>query len=687
MAQNIFTYRHRSYSSADIKQALKKAGLKRGDDLFVHSELKSFGKINPKVSRDQFLSSFLTPLLTSVGKTGTVIMPTFSYSYCNNEIFDVKNTPSHVGILSEYFRTRPHVKRSLDPIFSSAAIGPKSNYYTHVGTDCFGKASIFEKLHQKNTKIVFIGETFDITFLHYIEQKFGVPYRFIKIFSGKTRRKNILKRRKYSYNVRPLDNSVIYDLERVGDYLIKKGVVKTVKLGNSKIRVVTAQDAFDNITSAFHQNVFQFLKNPPPQKSTGEEMYTLINQLFPICRSITGNGIRQTLKILQNHIPLNLHEVPSGTRVFDWKVPPEWNIKDAYILDPAGNKIIDFQKNNLHVVGYSTPVNTSLTLAELLPHLYSLPSQPTAIPYITSYYQPRWGFCLTHNQLIRLKPGKYKVVIDSSLKKGSLTYGELVLPGQSKQEIFLSTYACHPSMANNELSGLVVTTYLTKWLLSQPHRFTYRIIFIPETIGSLTYLSKNLKAMQKNIIAGFNITCVGDNRCYSYLPTKNGSTYTDRVALNILSFKHPQFIKWSYLDRGSDERQYNSPGIDLPIGSIMRSKFGTYPQYHTSLDDLTFVNPDGLAGSLEVYQDCLTLIENDYAYKIDCLGEPCLGKRGLYPTLSTKSSRQETKTLMDFIAFADGKHDLIDISQTLKVPVWDLYPFINKLKAAKLLNF
>ncbi len=419
----------------------------------------------------------------------------------------------------------------------------------------------------------------------------------------------------------------------------------------------------------------------------GQEMYKLIKRLYSIYRSITGNGVRETLNIIKKSIPnLEIHEISTGIKVFDWTVPKEYNINDAYVMDEDGNKIIDFKKNNLHVVGYSVPVNKTVNLSQLQEHLYSLPDQPDAIPYLTSYYEERWGFCITHKEREKLKDGRYRVFIDSELKNGSLTYGELIILGETEKEIFLSTYVCHPSMANNELSGPVVTTFLAKWILSKPRRYTYRIIFIPETIGSITYLSKNIEVMKKNIIAGFNVSCVGDNRVYSYLPTRNGNTYTDKIALNILSFKHPDFIKYSFLDRGSDERQYNAPGVDLPVCCVMRSKYGTYPEYHTSLDNLDFVSPEGLSGSYDVLRECLRLIEENRKYKINCLGEPQLGKRGLYPTISTKSFVNEVKKMMDFIAYADGENDLIDISNKINIPTWELHPIIEKLMKVGLLT-
>ncbi|MBT9143696.1 MAG: putative polysaccharide biosynthesis protein with aminopeptidase-like domain protein [Dehalococcoidia bacterium] len=347
--------------------------------------------------------------------------------------------------------------------------------------------------------------------------------------------------------------------------------------------------------------------------SIGDSIYALLRRLFPINRSITGDGVRETLCIIAEELPaLTIHEVPSGTQVFDWVVPREWNVRDAYVLDPDGNKIIDFAKSNLHLVGYSIPVIRKVSLSELEEHLYSLPDQPAVIPYIISYYEERWGFCITHRrrQMIT-KEGEYTVVIDSELKDGYLTYGELRIPGERQEEVFFSTYICHPSMANNELSGPTVTTFLAKWLLSQKRKYSYRIVFIPETIGSITYLSRNLDEMKRRIIAGYNVTCVGDDSCYSFLPSRQEDSLADRAALHVLKHLHPNFVRYTYLDRGSDERQYCAPGVDLPVALVMRSKYGTYPEYHTSLDDLTLVTSSGLQGAYEVLCKCVECIEAD----------------------------------------------------------------------------
>ena len=421
-------------------------------------------------------------------------------------------------------------------------------------------------------------------------------------------------------------------------------------------------------------------------KNIGQEMYDWAVDLFPINRSITGNGVRQTLNYIKDIVPeMNIIEVPSGTKCFDWTVPKEWNCDDGYIIDPDGNKICDFKNNNLHVVGYSTPIDKEIEYEELIEHLYHIEDQPTAIPYITSYYSERWGFCLSSNKFKKLKKGTYKVKINSELKDGNLTYGEIKIKGESEKEIFLSTYVCHPSMANNELSGPVVTTALVNFVKSIKNRkYSYRIVFIPETIGSITYISRNIDEMKKNIIAGFNISCIGDDRSYSYISTRYGNTLSDKVSKHIL--KNIDYVEYSFLDRGSDERQYCSPGVDLPIATICRTKYGAYPEYHTSLDDLTVISPNGLYGGYDKLKKAIELLENNNYYKVNVLCEPQLGKRGLYPTISTKTSGAIVKNMMNFIAYADGNNDLIDIANIIGVQAEELFEIVEKMKKAELIE-
>lgn len=413
----------------------------------------------------------------------------------------------------------------------------------------------------------------------------------------------------------------------------------------------------------------------------GKQMHDLCSELFPICRSITGNGLRKSFDILRRHIPeLFIYEVPSGTEAWDWTVPKEWNIDDAYIIAPNGSKFCEFTKNNLHVIGYSAPVRCTLSLSKLEEHLYSLPDQPEAIPYITSYYKEHWGFCLSQKERDTLQDGNYQVVIDSSLTDGALTYGEMIIPGDSPEEVLLSTYLCHPSMANNELSGPAVITFLVKWLQGlKKRKYTYRIVIIPETIGSIVYLSKNYKYMKDNTIAGFNLTCMGDNRSYSYLESRYGNTLADRVAVHVLGHMAPNFKRYSFLARGSDERQYCSPGVDLPVCSIMRTKYGEYPEYHTSLDDLSLISEEGLAGGFDAVQKAIECIEKDIVCKVSFLGEPQLGKRGLYPTLSTKNNSHLVRDMLNVIAYSDGENSLLDIAERINVPVWEVHEIAQKL--------
>ena len=424
-------------------------------------------------------------------------------------------------------------------------------------------------------------------------------------------------------------------------------------------------------------------------------MYKMAQMLWPINRSITGKGLRQSLNIISKYLPnLIIKKVPSGTKVFDWVVPEEWNVKEAYIITPGGRKICDLKENNLHLMSYSTPIKKVIELEELEKHLYSLPDKPNAIPYVTSYYHKRWGFCIKHKDRKALKKGKYQVVIKSSFIKGHLNYGELIIPGRLKKEVFLSTYICHPSMANNEVSGMIVAINFIKNLKKIKDRhYTYRIVFVPETLGSIIYINKNFKDLKKNVIAGFVLTCVGDDNEFSYLPSRSGNKLSDRSAVNYFNFNIKKFNKYTYLDRGSDERQYCSPGVDLPVCSIMRTKYNTYPEYHTSLDDLNFISEKGLKNSLQMLENITSIIENNFKYKSTYKCEPKLGSRNLYPEISSKSlsplsnsKKNNFINYLNFLAYADGKNDLIDISEKIGVGAFDLIEIKNILLKEKLIT-
>ena len=405
--------------------------------------------------------------------------------------------------------------------------------------------------------------------------------------------------------------------------------------------------------------------------TTKNNMYDWASDLFPINRSITGQGVRDTLNYIKNILPdLKIKMIETGTQVFDWEIPNEWNVSEAYIEDDNNVKIVDFTNNNLHLVGYSSPIDTWLDLDELQEHLYSNEKQPETIPYVTSYYKKRWGFCLSHNQRKNLKKGKYHAVIKSELKPGFLNYGELIINGKSSKEVLLSTYICHPSMANNEISGPVVTTLLSSYIKSlKNRRFSYRIIFIPETIGAIAYLSINHKLMKEKTIAGFVLTCVGDNRAFSFMPSRLGKTLPDKIANHIISRFYPQTKKYSFLERGSDERQFCTPLIDLPVVSLMRSKYGTFPEYHSSDDNLDFISQEGLNGGFEINRKCIEALEINFCYLATVIGEPKMDKRGLRATIGAKSLPHNIGLIMNFLMYADGS-DLLDISERIGIDIF-----------------
>lgn len=424
-------------------------------------------------------------------------------------------------------------------------------------------------------------------------------------------------------------------------------------------------------------------------RDAGKLMYDLAGKLFPICRSITGNGFRQSLEIIREILPeIQVFEVPSGTQVFDWTVPKEWNIRGGWIRNLRGETVVDFKDCNLHVMGYSVPVHQKLSKEELLAHVYTQPDQPDWIPYVTSYYKERWGFCMSENQKKTLTETEYEVCVDSTLEDGNLTYGELIIPGETEDELFFSTYLCHPSMANNELSGPCLQTLLIQYLKSLPHRrYTYRFVFIPETIGSITYLSRHLEVMQQHVKAGFVLSCVGDDRTYSYVSTKYADTLADRIMENVLKFHYPDYICYPFMKRASDERQYGSAGVDLPVCAFCRSKYHEYPEYHTSADNMDLICPEGFQGAYEVMVKVINALENNYYYQMLCKCEPQLGKRGLYPTVSQKGTYDAARTMQHFIAYADGKNDLIEISNILNIPIDKLISIKDQLIEHHLLTY
>lgn len=401
----------------------------------------------------------------------------------------------------------------------------------------------------------------------------------------------------------------------------------------------------------------------------GTEMYQLMKELYPICRSITGDGVRETLQILKKHIPLEIHEVPSGTQVFDWIVPKEWNIRDAYIKNASGEKIVDFQKSNLHILNYSVPIKRRVKLAELREHLFSLPEHEDWIPHKTSYYKENWGFCITHRQLESLEDNEYDVVIDSSLEDGHLTYGEYHLQGEVDDEFLISTHTCHPSLCNDNLSGLALTTYLAKTLNQKKLRYSYRFLFIPSTIGSITWLSLNEDKVSR-IKYGLVVACVGDPGKMHYKKTRRGDAEIDKVVAHILKHSGQNYEILEFSPYGYDERQYSSPGFNLPVGSLTRTPHGCFPEYHTSADNMDFVKADSLVDSYSKYMAVIEVIENNKKYlNTNPKCEPQLGKRGLYSFFGGKRDTNLYElALLWVLNFSDGNFSLLDIAERSRLP-------------------
>jgi len=405
----------------------------------------------------------------------------------------------------------------------------------------------------------------------------------------------------------------------------------------------------------------------------GQEILDFAKVIFPINRSLTGEGVRETFRHIQEHLPgLTVHAVPSGTEAFDWVVPNEWEITEAYIENSSGKRLVDFANNNLHVVGYSTAVDVSLSLDELQEHLHSLPDKPEAIPYVTSYYSDRWGFCLTHLQRAALVPDTYRAVIRARKFQGVMNYAELIIPGESSKEVFLSTYICHPSMANNEVSGPSVLTFVAKWLQSAPRHFTYRLVFLPETIGAIYYLSQHLEHLRQHVHVGFNISCVGDDRNYSFVSSRKGQTLADRIASHILPILSPSYVRHSFLERASDERQYGSPLVDLPLVSLSRTKYGCYDEYHTSLDNFDVVTSAGLEGGFNMISSCIQTAESNRTYIARFPCEPQLGKRGLYPTLGGGKVSASVDVLLNVLSYCDGETDLLTLAEICGLSIFDV---------------
>ncbi|MGD6748833.1 DUF4910 domain-containing protein [Streptomyces sp. BH105] len=424
-----------------------------------------------------------------------------------------------------------------------------------------------------------------------------------------------------------------------------------------------------------------------PVTATGEQMHELVERMYPLCRSITGDGVRATLAIVGEYIPLDVHEVPTGTQVLDWTVPQEWNIRDAYIADASGRRVVDFVASSLHVLGYSVPVSATMPLSELRPHLHTLPDQPDLVPYRTSYYKPDWGFCLAQNTLDALPDGDYEVCVDSTLEDGHLTYAEHVVPGQVPDEVIVSCHVCHPSLANDNLAGIAVATYLARALAERTPYYTYRFIFAPGTVGAITWLARNKERIEQ-VKHGLVLACAGDRGDLTYKRSRRGDAEIDRVLQHVLrASERPHQVK-EFTPYGYDERQYCSPGFDLGVGSLTRTPYAGYPEYHTSADNLDFVSPEAMADTLAVCREAFAVLDRNRRYLNQSpYGEPQLGRRGLYDALGGRSDTKQAQMAMLWVLnLSDGEHSLLDVAERSGLPFDTVADAADALGAAGLVK-
>ena len=681
---------------------VKHLNIQHGDVILLSSNMVKTILYAKKYEKEFSYNKFLDSFIEAVGSDGTLLIPSYNWDFCKGIPFDYYNTQSKTGVLANEAMKRSDFKRTKHPLYSHIVYGKDKDYLCSLDyIDAFGADSIFAYLTNNNAKNVGIDVDLDGCFstIYYFEQKYGVPYRYIKYFKSSYIDENgISSVKTYSMNVRYAEINSKFSGKEMYEYLKNNKAVEEYHINKSfvsifnikKTEMYIKDDILNNNSKKFM--IYDMDKLNSFNKDKG---YSIIKDLFSINRSLSGNGNRETLNYLKENclgeLQIKEYSVKENPETFDWKTPYEWNINNAYIEDENGNKIVDFKNNNLHILGYSEPVDITIPFSELDKYLYSLENDIDAIPYTTSYYKKRWGFCITHRQreeLCKSPEKQYHVVIDSSFNEnGYITYGELIINGYEDDEILISTYICHPSMANDNLSGIAAAVAAAKYIYALPERkYTYRIIFIPETIGALIYLKENIEHLKKSVKAGFVLSCIGDDGDYSCVHTPYNNTYTDKIVSHVLKHITDSPKEYSFLERGSDERQFCAPLVNLPVCTLSRTKFGKFKEYHTSNDNLDFVTEIGLGGGLNYIQQCINILENNEYYKIKTVGEPQLGKYGLYPTISQKVSADYTRNLTNIIAYLNGSNSILDIAELLNMHFNSVLNIINKLKENNLID-
>ena len=646
----------------DNELLIKSLKIKKGDIVFFTSNITSIA-FDAAMNKKAFdINLIINLLIEKIGENGTLLFPVYNWDFCAGKPFDYKNTISKTGLIGNEALKRKDFKRTKNALYSFAVWGKDKDFLCSLDpVISLGRNTVFEYLHRNNAINVVLDVAFSdhYTICHYVEQLLGVPYRYNKYFkSDYIDEHGNVSRKTYSMSVRYLELDVQGNADALYEEFLKHGAAYEEKIGRHTISYIDIAKSIPLIEKDILENnaamQAQFKGQFDKKLSSDERMYKIIKDLFPITRSISGEGNRQTLNYLkENYLgELNIKEysIAENPATFDWNTPYEWNIDEAYIEDENGNKIIDFKNNNLHILGYSESVDITIPFSELDEHLYSLEDDIDAIPYVTSYYKTRWGFCLSHRQRQQLRKNPkqlYHVVIKSNFNKnGSITYGELIINGLLDDEILISTYICHPSMANDNLSGAAVATEIAKYIYSLLERkYTYRIIFIPETIGALIYLKENINHLQKYVKAGFVLSCIGDDGDYSCVHTPYNNTYTDKIVTHVLKHITDKPKEYSFLERGSDERQFCAPLVNLPVCTLSRTKFGKFKEYHTSN-----------------------------------------GKYGLYPTISQKGSADYTRKLTNIIAYLNGKNTVLNIAEILNVPFNEVLEIIMQLNEKNLIN-
>jgi len=646
----------------------------------IHSSLKKFN--NTKMFINEFINDIKNYPNT------TFLFPHFNYDFLKTGVYEFETSESQVGQLCNIVKNNFEYIKSNSPVFSFIIIGPNKELFLNCDdSNCFGHNSLFDLLIQNKKNVLYIHlNCLSFTQIHYWEQLFSVPYRYNKEFIGKYIKNNIISQYILNYNVRDLNLNPESIGQTVNEQFFKLTNYKIVKYMDGEIYFNNLDEIDNHIINLLQNDLYALILNKDDVinkiNSEGYSIYKNIEKLYPMCRSITGKDILKTLKFIQTNIPINIHKIKSGTNVFDWTVPQEWNVNEAYIKNSNGDIIVDIKNHYLHLMSYSRPVNDFFTLEELKKHIYTLPEYPNWIPYLTTYYKDHWGFCMCHNDFIKLKEGKYHVVINTTLEDGILPYGELIIKGKSNKEILISSYCCHPQQCNDSLSGTILAMHLAMNLLKKNNYYTYRFVFIPETIGSITYLNYNLDTLKNNVIGGYTITCVGDEGDFTYLETRKTNQLVDKITKFVLESSNIKYKIRHFITCGSDERQYNYPGIDLNIGSLMKTKYEEFSEYHTSADNLSFITLKGLDDSFNMYLKCFEIFENNKIYKNKILCEPKLGKYGLYNLVGGVTI---FNNLIDKIRlvlyYLDGNNDIIDICNILNISFNDciylIYLLIN----------